>query len=82
MRPVISNCGTSTKKASEFLDNHLKPIMQSSWSYIRDSGDFIDEINRIENISKDVILVMADVIGLYLCILMSLFEGSQKRSRC
>ena len=23
----ISNCGTPTQKESEFLDNHLKPIM-------------------------------------------------------
>ena len=28
-RPVISNCGTPTEKASEFLDFHLKPLMQS-----------------------------------------------------
>ena len=25
--PVISNCGTPTEKASEFLDHHLQPIM-------------------------------------------------------
>ena len=68
-RPVISNCGTPTEKASEFLDNHLKSIMQNSWSYIRDSGDFIDEIKRIKNIPKDAILVTADLIGLYPCIL-------------
>ena len=46
-RPVISNCGTPTQKASEFLDYHLKPVMQRSWSYIKDSGDFIDKIKRI-----------------------------------
>ena len=28
--PVISNCGTLTEKASEFLDHHLKPVIQSS----------------------------------------------------
>ena len=33
-RSVIPNCGTPTEKASEFLDHHLKPVMQSSWSYI------------------------------------------------
>ena len=27
-RPMISNCGTPTEKASEFLDYRLKPIMQ------------------------------------------------------
>ena len=26
-RPVTSNCGTPTKKASEFLENNLKSIM-------------------------------------------------------
>ena len=64
-RPVISNCGTSTEKVSEFLDNQLKPVMQSSWSYIKDSGDFIKKIKDINNIPKDSILVTADVVGLY-----------------
>ena len=35
-RPAISNCGTPTEKASEFLDFYLKPLMQNGWSYIRD----------------------------------------------
>ena len=36
-RPVISNCGTPTEKASDFLDYHFKPIMQRGKSYIKDS---------------------------------------------
>ena len=40
--PGRLNSGTATEKASEFLDFHLKPLMQSGWSYMRDSGDFID----------------------------------------
>ena len=28
-RPIISNCGAPTEKASEFLDFHLKSIMQN-----------------------------------------------------
>ena len=35
--PIISNCGTPTEKVSEFLDFQLKPVMQSSKSYIKDS---------------------------------------------
>ena len=31
-RPVISNCGTPTEKASEFLDFYLKSLMQNDWS--------------------------------------------------
>ena len=64
-RPVISNCGIPTEKASEFLDFHLKPLMQSGWSYIRDSGDFIDKMKRIGKVPEGSFLVTADVVGLY-----------------
>ena len=47
-RPVISNCGTPTEKCSEFLDHHLKKVMQKGWSYIKDSGDFIKKINNLD----------------------------------
>ena len=54
-RPVISNCGTPTEKASEFVDYHFKPIMQSGKSYIKDSGDFINKIKSLQNISEGAI---------------------------
>ena len=63
-RPAISNCGTPTEKASEFLDSHLKTIMQESWSYIKDSADFINKISQIGDIPENVILVTADVVSL------------------
>ena len=53
-RPVISNCRIPTEKASEFLDYHVKPVMQRIWSYIKDSGDFIEKIKRIPDIPDDV----------------------------
>ena len=65
VRPVISNCGTPTEQISEFLDRQLKPIMQKSWSYIKDSGDFIRKIKNLTDISEGAILVTADVVGLY-----------------
>ena len=64
-RPVISNCGTTTEKVSEFLDFQLKSVMQSSKSYIKDSGDFIRKIKDIPFISSNAILVTADLVGLY-----------------
>ena len=36
-RPVISTCGTPTEKVSEFLDHHLKTIMQKCQSCIKDT---------------------------------------------
>ena len=46
-RPVISNCGTPTEKVSEFLDHHLKPVIQSGKSYIKDSGHFLKKIKTL-----------------------------------
>ena len=57
-RPVISNCGTPTEKASEFLDFHMKKVMHNAAPYIKDSYDC-----RVK--TNDVLLVTADVAGLY-----------------
>ena len=64
-RPVISKCGTPTEKVSEFLDGQLKLVMQSTRSYIKDSGDFSKKIKNICTIPKDSILVTANVASLY-----------------
>ena len=64
-RAVISNCGAPTERASEFLDSHLKPIMQGGKSYIRDSLDFINKSKTLGTIPDNAILVTADVVGLY-----------------
>ena len=64
-RRVISNCGAPTEKISEFLDTQVKPIMQKSWSYIKDSGDFIRKVRNLTDIPEDAILVTADVMSLY-----------------
>ena len=63
-RPIISNCGAPTEKASEFLDFHQKSIMQNGTSYIKDSNDFKSKIKNID-IPNDALLVTADVVGLY-----------------
>ena len=57
IRPVISNCGMPTEKVSEFVDFHLKHIMQNGWSHT----DFINKIKNLKNISSKSILATADV---------------------
>ena len=64
-RPVISNCGIPTEKASEFLEHHLKPNIQKELSYIRDSQHFLEKIKTIGGVPENSILVTADVVGLY-----------------
>ena len=50
-KPVISNCGTTTAKISEFLNFHLKPVMQSNKSYIKASRDLVKK-SRTFSISQ------------------------------
>ena len=57
-RLVLSNCGAPTEKASEFLDFHMKRVMQNGASYVKDSNDFMNKIKNID-IPND-----ADVAGL------------------
>ena len=42
--------------------------MQKGWSYIKDSGDFINKTKNLSTIPDNAILVTADVVGLYPCI--------------
>ena len=46
--------------------------MQSSWAYIKDSGDFLRKIKQIGNLPENSILVTVDVAGLYPSILHEL----------
>ena len=39
-RPKLPNCETPTDNYFEFLDHHLKSILQNGWRYNKDSGDF------------------------------------------
>ena len=64
-RQVISNCGTPHRKESEFLDSHLKTILQVSWSYIKDPAESINKTDQIGDIPENPILVTADIVGLY-----------------
>ena len=39
--------------------------MQNGWSYIRESGDFIEKMKRIRKIPEGSFLITADVVCLY-----------------
>ena len=64
-RSVVSNCGTPTEKASEFLDHHLQPIMKSGTSYIKDTNDFLSKLKNLKKVPDNAKLVTADTVGLY-----------------
>lgn len=51
-RTVISNCGTPTEKASEFLYRHLYPILKTGEYYVKDTNDFLEKLKKLGKISK------------------------------
>lgn len=64
-RPVVSNCGISTEKGSEFLDHHLQPIMLSGISYIKETNGFLLKLKDWNKVPNNAILVTTDVVRLY-----------------
>ena len=57
-RPIISSNGHPTERISEFVDYHLKPLVQTLPSFIKDTTHFL--------LQKDnAILVTLDVSSLY-----------------
>ena len=62
-RPFISNCGTPTKKVSEYLDHHLQPVMKEGKSYIK--ADFLNKLKHLGEIPEGAILVSTDAVELY-----------------
>ena len=49
-RPVISNCGTPTENASEFLDHHLQSTIRSDMPYIKDINDFLSKLKNSKKV--------------------------------
>ena len=63
-RPIISQCGAPTEKIGRFLDYFLKPIVKKQNTYIKDTRDFINKIERLI-VPKSALLVTYDVTSLY-----------------
>ena len=40
-KELLRSCSAPTEKVSEFLDDHLQPVMKSGKSYVKDTGDFL-----------------------------------------
>ena len=63
-RPIISGCDGPTEKLSAFIDKLLQPIAQKQQSYIKDTTDFINFLEKTK-VPKNTILVSMDVTSLY-----------------
>ena len=64
IRPIVSTVNSPTANLAEFLDYYLQPIMKNLPAYLKDTTQFLKEIDEIE-INKDTWLVTVDVKSLY-----------------
>ena len=55
-RPVISNFRAPTEKVPEFLDHHLKPVMEKFRSYVKDKQDFFEKLKHLGKVPSHLML--------------------------
>ena len=63
-RPIISGCDGPTERLSAFVDKLLQPIAKQQESYLKDSTDFINFIEKTR-VPNNAILVSMDITSLY-----------------
>ncbi|XP_068708141.1 uncharacterized protein [Montipora foliosa] len=63
-RPIISGCEGPTERISSFVDHLLQPFAKTQKSYLKDTTDFLNFIEKTK-VAKDTTLVSMDVTSLY-----------------
>ena len=63
-RPIIAACQSPTERISAFVDFHLKDLAKIQPSYLRDTKDFLNKLNKLKATTESII-VTADVTSLY-----------------
>jgi hypothetical protein len=64
-RPIVSANNSPTERISQLADHFLKPLVQNTKSYVKDTTDFINKIEMLPNFNDDTILCTVDVTSLY-----------------
>ena len=63
-RPIISGCEGPTERISSFVDSLLQPVAKVQKSYLKDTTEFINFIERTK-VPGNIFLVSMDVTSLY-----------------
>lgn len=63
-RPIVSDCGSESYRACEYINHFIRPISMQHRSYIKDTYDFVTKV-RHQKIPKGAFLVTGDVTSLY-----------------
>ena len=64
-RPIISANNSPTERISAFVDHFIRPIVAEGKSYVKDTTDFINKLQKIRDINENSLLVSLDVSSFY-----------------
>ncbi len=64
-RPVVFSINCNTSKISKYVDHHIQPLAKQVKSYIKDTTNFINKLQKLTQIPNNAILVTMDVRSLY-----------------
>ena len=64
-RPIVSSNNHPTERISQFVDYHLKPIVCTVPSYVKDTTDFLNNLANLNRLADTAILGTLDVTSLY-----------------
>ena len=64
-RPIVSSNSHPTERIPQFVDFHLKPLFQTTPSFIKDTTHFLNKLEQLGQLADNAILVTLDVSSLY-----------------
>ena len=64
-RPIVSSNSHPTERISQFVDHHLKPLVQTTQSFIKDTTHFLSKLEQLEQFPANSLLVTLEVSSLY-----------------
>jgi len=64
-RPILSANDCPTERISGFVDHFLRPIVENTKSYVKDTTHFLNILSTYKNLPPDTLIVTLDVGSLY-----------------
>ena len=64
-RPIVSSNSHPSERISQFVDHHLKPLVHTTHSFIKDTTHFLNKLGHLGHLPENASLVTLDVSSLY-----------------
>ena len=63
--PVVSSVNCHTNTISKYVDFHLQPVVKNISSYVRDTTDSLQKLDKVKIVPNDCLLVTLDMKSVY-----------------